>query len=454
MRRSAAGAAPPSRSGGCGRCTGLGSTRERGTSVARRRRRRRCRRSRWRGGRRGAPRPERRAARGRCRRRSNSSGDQPRPRPASRRPPLRWSMVVSCLASTMGADEGQVDDGDAEAGPGRDAGEEGQHRQRVVHARGTAGAGPGLVVGIDRHQQALEGPQRRVPELARPGRASSTMLSAVAHDPLIGTGESEVHGLRPYRSSTTRDPRLGESRGSAGSAPYTAGHGRTRPALGRMGRAPSLLQDHAARGSRPGPRRAQASRGRRRPGRDGGDARPQVPTSASWRLSEDLWRLRRLQTDLPAGRARHRRLVRLAHRDQRVRQGRARGDAQRPPLPEPPARGEAGVLLLPDVEAPRRRPELVHAALRRSARSSCTSTGRRVGRSPAGSCRSSPGRPASTTTSGASRCSRCTPTTSRRSCTRCASTRRRRSTPSSAPFYTGLVASADEVLDRVGLTGG
>ena len=60
-------------------------------------------------------------------------------------------------------------------------------------------------------------------------------------------------------------------------------------------------------------------------------------------------------------------------------------------------------------------------------------------------------RPASTTSSGASRCSACTPTTSRRSCTRCASTRRRRIYAEFGPFFTGLVAPVDEVLDEIGV---
>ena len=54
----------------------------------------------------------------------------------------------------------------------------------------------------------------------------------------------------------------------------------------------------------------------------------------------------------------------------------ARGDEAGPPVPEPSARGQAGVLLLPDVEAPGRRRQLVRAATTTSGRSSCWATAR------------------------------------------------------------------------------
>ena len=125
---------------------------------------------------------------------------------------------------------------------------------------------------------------------------------------------------------------------------------------------------------------ASRRRCRRRGRRRRGEGAPR-PTATRWSpspmlghkadlafmaLGPDLWRLRRLQTALQRRRARRRRLLRLAHRVSRVRQGRARGDAAGPPVPAAPARGQAGVVLLPDVEAARRRRQLVHPALRRA----------------------------------------------------------------------------------------
>ena len=55
-------------------------------------------------------------------------------------------------------------------------------------------------------------------------------------------------------------------------------------------------------------------------------------------------------------------------------------------------------------------------------------------------------RPASTTSSGVSRCSPCVPTTSKRWSTRCGSTRRRPIYAEFGPFYTGMVTPVEELM--------
>ena len=131
----------------------------------------------------------------------------------------------------------------------------------------------------------------------------------------------------------------------------------------RAGRPPPLLQ--AVGDRRPGGRRrrAEGRAGGRRPGGDGGDARPQVRhrrDGAAPRLDRAADAAER-----PAGRrARRRRQLRQHHRDQRVRQGHARAHAARAAAPDAAAGGQAGVLLLPDDEAPRGPRQLVRDAVR------------------------------------------------------------------------------------------
>ena len=66
----------------------------------------------------------------------------------------------------------------------------------------------------------------------------------------------------------------------------------------------------------------------------------------------------------PPGWRRAGRQLRQPHRDQRVRPGRARPDEAGPPVPPAPARGQARVLLLPDVQAARPGRQLVRAGVR------------------------------------------------------------------------------------------
>ena len=89
------------------------------------------------------------------------------------------------------------------------------------------------------------------------------------------------------------------------------------------------------------------------------------PTWRSWRSAPTCGGC--AAADRPAGgRPRRRRFVRVDDRGLRVRPGPARGDEAGSALPAAAARRQAGVVLLPDVEAAQRRPELVHAALRRA----------------------------------------------------------------------------------------
>ena len=170
-------------------------------------------------------------------------------------------------------------------------------------------------------------------------------------------------------------------------------------------------------------------------------------------LGADLWRLRQLQTELAAAGLEvvdsYVSLTELSEYAQGVPEEMRAG----PPPPAAPAGGQGGVLLLPDVEAPRRREQLVHAALRRPQGADVRPRRQR----PEVRRPGAPGRhrapPASTTSSGASRSSPCTPTTSRRSSTRCASTRRRRSTPSSGRSTRAWWRPLGEVLAAVGLDG-
>ena len=86
-------------------------------------------------------------------------------------------------------------------------------------------------------------------------------------------------------------------------------------------------------------------------------------------LGPDLWRSAALPDGaVRRGRARGRSLLRVAHRGLRVRRRAARGDEAGPALPDAPARGQAGVLLLPDVQAPHRRPTTGTRSTSRSAR--------------------------------------------------------------------------------------
>ena len=72
-------------------------------------------------------------------------------------------------------------------------------------------------------------------------------------------------------------------------------------------------------------------------------------------LGPDLWRLRRFQTELEAaGLEVVDSYVSLTELSEYAA-GRPRGAPAGPAVPAAPARGQAGVLLLPDVEAPRRR---------------------------------------------------------------------------------------------------
>ena len=83
-------------------------------------------------------------------------------------------------------------------------------------------------------------------------------------------------------------------------------------------------------------------------------------------LGADLWRLRRLQADLTdAGLDVVDSYVSLTEISEYA-QGVPERDARGPAAPAAPARGQAGVVLLPDVEAARARAELVHPALRRA----------------------------------------------------------------------------------------
>ena len=132
-----------------------------------------------------------------------------------------------------------------------------------------------------------------------------------------------------------------------------------------------------------------AARPQGRPRRHGARARP-------------VARCGRCRPTLRAGRARGRRLLRVAHRALRVRPGPPRGDEAGAPVPAAAPGGQAGVLLLPDVQAPRRRADNWYAlAYDERKRADARPRRRRADASAAGSCSSSPARPASTTASGA-----------------------------------------------------
>ena len=111
---------------------------------------------------------------------------------------------------------------------------------------------------------------------------------------------------------------------------------------------------------------AEGGRGRRRPGRHGGDARPQVRRRGDG-AAPRLERAARAAARRAGGRPRRRRQLRQHHRGQRVRQGHARAHAPRAAVPDAAAGGQAGVLLLPDDEAARGPRQLVRHAVRASA---------------------------------------------------------------------------------------
>ena len=102
-------------------------------------------------------------------------------------------------------------------------------------------------------------------------------------------------------------------------------------------------------------------------------------------LGPDLWRLRRLQSALQAAGLEVVDVLRVAHRGVRVRAAHDRRHEAAPAVPDAAARGEAGDLLLSDVEAPQRRARTGSPCRTRSASGSCTSTAPPAARSRAGS---------------------------------------------------------------------
>ena len=71
-------------------------------------------------------------------------------------------------------------------------------------------------------------------------------------------------------------------------------------------------------------------------------------------LGPDLWRLRALQSRAARRGPRADGLLRLVDRGLGVRPGHSRGDGAGPAVPAAPPAGQGGLLLLPDVQAPRR----------------------------------------------------------------------------------------------------
>ena len=93
-------------------------------------------------------------------------------------------------------------------------------------------------------------------------------------------------------------------------------------------------------------------------------------------LGPDIWRLRRFQTEVAAAGLVGRRVLRVADRGLRVRGRRPRRAAPGPPLPPAAARGQGGLLLLPDVQAAGRAGTTGTPWTSTPARSSCWATAR------------------------------------------------------------------------------
>ena len=126
-------------------------------------------------------------------------------------------------------------------------------------------------------------------------------------------------------------------------------------------------------------------------------------------LGPDLWRLRRLQTELAAaGLDVVDSYVSLTEMSEYA-QGVPEEMKQARLYPQLPPEGKRAFCFYPMSKRREADAELVHAAVRRAQGADVRARRERAGRSPAACCRSSPARPASTTSSGASRCSRVHP---------------------------------------------
>ena len=163
--------------------------------------------------------------------------------------------------------------------------------------------------------------------------------------------------------------------------------------------------DAAGRGRRHRRRRREGP-GRRRPGRHRGRARPQGRPGLHGPRHRPVAPARASRPALQRGRARRGRLLRVADRavasTPRACPSRCARPASTPMLPP---EGKPAWCFYPMSKKRERRRQLVHPALRRAqgAHVRARRIGPHVRRS--GRSRSSPARPASTTTSGASRCS-------------------------------------------------